>query len=237
MSKAVFPWVFSILFLAVMSGQSMDITIEWEPASTTVDGELLDHVHCYKVFYSDTSGVYSNFVEVTDTRAVLSGLEYNRTFYFSVKTCTSAAESDFSDELVWTAPVMADEDADGISDDWEMAYFGDLSAADSITDSDNNGVCDQIEFIAGTNPMDSLDSPLLVSLGQGTIAFEARAVAGDGYQNRARTYSLQYCEDLALANWTPVSGMEQIFAEGQVVQYDVPDNTTHGFYRTEIQLN
>ena len=165
MSKAVFPWVFSILFLAVMSGQSMDITIEWEPASTTVDGELLDHVHCYKVFYSDTSGVYSNFVEVTDTRAVLSGLEYNRTFYFSVKTCTSAAESDFSDELVWTAPVMADEDADGISDDWEMAYFGDLSAADSITDSDNNGVCDQIEFIAGTNPMDSLDSPLLVSLG------------------------------------------------------------------------
>lgn len=228
---------FCVLFAFAVFCHGASVTIEWDPAVTTIDGDPLESVHCYKVFYGNESGNYTDYVTVTNATSVELDAEYNTVHYFSVKTCTDDAESDYSEELVWTAPVMADEDGDGISDDWETVYFGSLSAADGTSDSDLNGVCDQVEFVAGTNPTDPLDRPELVSLGTGIVAFEARPVAGDGYQNRTRTYSLQYCDDLASGSWTPVAGMEKIVAEGQLVEFDVSSQGHRGFYRTEIQLN
>ncbi|QHI70268.1 hypothetical protein [Tichowtungia aerotolerans] len=237
MTNTVYKFIVLVLFAMVAFGQAVTVTVEWDPASTTVDGEALEYVHCYKVFYGDTSGVYTDYVVVTNATSAEVELEYNKTHYFSVKTCTHDAESDYSEELVWMAPVMADKDADGLSDDWEMAYFGTLDAASGTSDYDHNGICDVTEFIAGTDPTDPLDSPALVSLGRGIVAFEARSAVGDGYENRARSYSLQYCEDLASGAWIPVFGMDQIDAEGQVVEYAVPEGGLHGFYRTQIQLN
>ncbi|MBT4815338.1 MAG: VWA domain-containing protein, partial [Lentisphaerae bacterium] len=46
----------------------------------------------------------------------------------------------------------ADTDADGIDDQWELQYFGDLATAGAASDFDSDGVNDLNEFLAGRNP-------------------------------------------------------------------------------------
>jgi hypothetical protein len=46
-----------------------------------------------------------------------------------------------------------DADHDGLSDKWEVANFGSISASDANGDSDNDGVKNDLELSAGTNPM------------------------------------------------------------------------------------
>ncbi len=48
---------------------------------------------------------------------------------------------------------FADANSNGISDSWELANFGDVSVARSAkSDTDNDGMSDLAEFIAGTDP-------------------------------------------------------------------------------------
>ncbi len=47
----------------------------------------------------------------------------------------------------------ADSDGDGLSDDWELEYFGDLSATGG-GDADGDGRTNAAELAAGTNPLD-----------------------------------------------------------------------------------
>lgn len=240
MNKAACFSVFVMMVLVGLKGLAMDVSIEWDPALTTVEGISLDHVHCYKVFYSDTSGVYSNFVVVDDTRAVVTNLEFNSTMYFSVKTCTTAAESDFSEELVWNAPVMPDADGDGLSDEWEQEFFQTLDASPGEIDSDLDGVSDRAEFLAGTNPLDLADYPAVaihVDAAGASVTFEARQAVGSGYENRVRTYTLQQCDDLSNGVWTDVAGAENIEAVDQLVSCAVTPGAENVFYRTAIRLD
>jgi hypothetical protein len=46
---------------------------------------------------------------------------------------------------------VRDTDGDGMDDDWEVTYFGDLSH-DGSADTDCDGLTDLQEFRAGTNP-------------------------------------------------------------------------------------
>jgi hypothetical protein len=55
-----------------------------------------------------------------------------------------------------------DTDADGMSDDWELATFGDLSH-DAVSDTDSDGIPDLAEFVAGTDPLDP-QSPFRISV-------------------------------------------------------------------------
>ena len=49
-----------------------------------------------------------------------------------------------------------DADGDGIPDDWERQFFGSLGVANASSDWDGDGMSDVLEFVAGTNPKDSL---------------------------------------------------------------------------------
>jgi len=46
---------------------------------------------------------------------------------------------------------VADSDADGIPDAWELQYFGSLTRSMEV-DSDNDGQINRFEYLAGTNP-------------------------------------------------------------------------------------
>lgn len=50
---------------------------------------------------------------------------------------------------------LSDTDGDSIDDAWEMANFGNLTAAGIGTDKDKDGQSDAAEFIAGTSPLDN----------------------------------------------------------------------------------
>ena len=135
---------------------------------------------------------------------------------------------------------MADEDLDGLSDDWEIAHFGALNLADSRSDLDGNGICDLTEFLAGTDPNNPEEYPVLEihPAAPGLIvSFEAKRAFGDGYENRSRSYTLMQCDDLAAGTWTSVPGHENIPAADQTVSCDVASATRGVFYRTEIQLD
>lgn len=95
----------------------------------------------------------------------------------------------------------ADSDNDGLDDDWEVAYFGDLSRSGSA-DFDNDGQTDHQEFIAGTDPRN--DSSILrvmtiSSMNSGLVTILWNSAPG-------KTYRIQYKDDLTSANWSELKG-------------------------------
>ena len=49
-------------------------------------------------------------------------------------------------------PTIVDSDLDGIADDWELKWFGDLTTANNATDFDKDGLPDLYEYKMGFNP-------------------------------------------------------------------------------------
>jgi hypothetical protein len=56
--------------------------------------------------------------------------------------------------------LISDSDNDGISDDIEILYWGNLTAADNTTDHDNNGMSDATEILFGMDPTVDLGESL-----------------------------------------------------------------------------
>jgi len=48
---------------------------------------------------------------------------------------------------------LPDSDGDGLEDDWELYYFGDLTSTDGSFDTDSDGLSDAEEFALGTSPI------------------------------------------------------------------------------------
>jgi Tol biopolymer transport system component len=89
-----------------------------------------------------------------------------------------------------------DSDGDGLDDDWEMTYFGDLSR-DGTGDFDHDGQTDREEFLAGTNPTsdESLLRVITVSsINGGNTTLIWLAVPG-------RTYRVQFKDSVEQAEW------------------------------------
>lgn len=51
-----------------------------------------------------------------------------------------------------------DSDGDGIADGWERSYTNTLTAFTATNDTDHDGLTDQQEYLADTNPLDASDS-------------------------------------------------------------------------------
>ncbi len=94
-----------------------------------------------------------------------------------------------------------DSDGDGLDDDWEMTYIGDLSQ-DGSGDADRDGAKDWQEFKAGTNPLDR-DSVLrvmtLTSLSEGGTTIFWKSVPG-------KIYRVEYKDDVSAGNWVEIKG-------------------------------
>src|SRR5206468_577367 len=82
-----------------------------------------------------------------------------------------------------------DSDGDGMDDDWEVAFFGDLSR-DGTGDFDHDGQSDLVEFLAGTDPTQGnsiLRVMTLESPGTATTKVIWGAVPGKVYQVQFKT--------------------------------------------------
>jgi hypothetical protein len=222
-------------------GVYVDVTLAWEPSLKDVNGQALTNAVGYKLFYSETSGVYSQNVDVgASNLADVTGLEYNKTYFFKAKAYTASGESAYSDELAWDAPAMPDTDNDGISDSWEMANFDSLDVANSSTDFNQNGISDLDEFLAGINPINPDDYPALAihaDAAGATLSFQAKQAVGAGYENRVRYYAVMRCDDLSKGIWTSVPAQDNIPAADQMVLCDVTSDNRKVFYRTDAWLD
>ena len=90
---------------------------------------------------------------------------------------------------------LADSDHDGLPDQWEKEFFGSATAADAGQDRDGDGLTATEEYLAGTDPTDSL-SFLRVDLvavpNQAVLHFSAVA---------NRSYTLQFANSPAEPSW------------------------------------
>src|SRR6185369_15158277 len=96
----------------------------------------------------------------------------------------------------------ADSDGDGLDDDWEMTYFGDISR-DGSGDFDHDGQSDRDEFLAGTNP--TSDASLLrvltlTSLNGGNTTILWNSAPG-------RTYRVQFKNNVDDPQWSDLPGV------------------------------
>jgi Tol biopolymer transport system component len=118
-----------------------------------------------------------------------------------------------------------DSDGDGLDDDWEMTYFGDLSR-DGAGDFDHDGQTDREEFLAGTNPTsdESLLRVITVSsINGGNTTLIWLAVPG-------RTYRVQFKDSVEEAEWKDLpSDVTATASTASAV--DSTGTQAHRFYR------
>lgn len=121
-----------------------------------------------------------------------------------------------------------DSDNDGLPDDWELTYFGDLSH-DGSADTDGDGVRDGDEFRTGTSPINStsiLRAITVTGINSATTTVMWSAVPGKSYQ-------VQYRDSFSGTGWTNLGA--SVVANGSSAGVDDSQGPTgQRFYRVML---
>jgi hypothetical protein len=124
------------------------------------------------------------------------------------------------------SPAFVDSDGDGMDDNWERAYFSDLSHTGSA-DSDGDGLSDLMEYEAGTNPIDASSSlNARASVGQLTGQVTVTWAAAPG-----RSYGVEYKNDLNETNWNGIEGGTMVNGPTAICLDNGPGAGNQRFYR------
>ncbi len=105
-------------------------------------------------------------------------------------------------------------------------------------DSDQDGVSDYQEYLAGTNPADPKSLFTVTTTNTGAalqVSFLARQVAGTNYLGMSRKYSLERSAGLGGA-WTEVPGYANILGTNQTVTHTSPCTNGTYFFRAKVWL-
>ncbi|MSU31341.1 MAG: hypothetical protein EXS25_01520 [Pedosphaera sp.] len=118
-----------------------------------------------------------------------------------------------------------DSDVDGLPDDWERLFLGDLSST-GTGDADGDGLVNQEEFIAGTNPR-SAESTFRLTLSGPPLQTELSFRFAPG-----RRYRVEQSEDLT--RWIRAAGQLSYPSRGVCVwKADVQQDSSL-FYRVRV---
>jgi Tol biopolymer transport system component len=123
----------------------------------------------------------------------------------------------------------ADSDHDGMDDDWEMAYFPDLSR-DGTGDQDQDGMSDLDEFRAGTDPTNQgsvLRTMTLYSLDRNRTTLLWPAVPG-------KAYKVQFKDEVAVPGWTDLDVPVSVDGTTGSVTDPTAKDTPYRFYRVLV---
>ena len=128
---------------------------------------------------------------------------------------------------------LNDSDGDGMPDWWELWHnLNPNDPSDATLDSDNDGVTNLNEYIAGTDPQDKTDYFHITSITIGTHC----VLSCPSTLNRL--YTLEIRTNLNTGSWTPVSGQIDIVGNAgllELSQTNSPPETTQ-FYRIKVRV-
>jgi len=124
-----------------------------------------------------------------------------------------------------------DPGINGLPDWWELEHFHSLLVADRETDYDGDGVKDQTEFLAGTDPADPESFLQLLSVeweADGRVALSWTSAVG-------KRYSILKSPDLAAPEWEVLR--TDLPATPPMNTFNVTNavDTQSGFYRIRLQ--
>jgi hypothetical protein len=144
--------------------------------------------------------------------------------WFSLSNASAVVQTD-------TIAGGVDANANGVPDAWERIYFGALGVNPNA-DADGDGLSNKEEYLAGTNPTNSLDR----------LEITAFSSAPDGTTARitwrsvlTREYLVQKTTDLTVPVWTD-SGLGLVVPGGASTTRALTDtNAAQRFYRVEAR--
>ena len=141
-----------------------------------------------------------------------------------------------NDPLSWTVGTvtfatpgvspLADSDADGLPDAYEIETYGSTNVVGTSlnSDTDGDGASDTAEYIAGTiatnaNSKFKITASRLPG-GIVAVSFQTEAITGSGYFGLERRYDLMQTTNLALpGNWNLIPGYANLPGTGGIVTY------------------
>jgi len=128
-----------------------------------------------------------------------------------------------------TIPGGTDSNADGLPDAWERTYFGTISV-NSNADGDGDGMSNQQEYLAGTDPTNSLDKLKIIAY---TTTSGGTNPSLTWNSVLTRNYHIQKTTNLISQIWTD-SGLGVIPPVGSSITRAFTDTfATNRFYRVE----
>ncbi|HVU27197.1 MAG TPA: hypothetical protein VHG71_05615 [Verrucomicrobiae bacterium] len=135
-----------------------------------------------------------------------------------------------------------DSDADGLPDDWEQFYFGQLGVG-ATNSSANDGISNLAKYIAGTNPTNSANNFRLLSVQKNSSVTELHFNFAP-----SRQYTIQWSDDLQhwqtvtnpsllyLSDWLTKTGTNQFYpAPVYAAWRDTNAVGLQRFYRVSVQ--
>jgi hypothetical protein len=119
---------------------------------------------------------------------------------------------------------LMDTDQDGLPDEWEIEYGLNPNVNDAGLDSDGDTMSNLAEYIAGTNPVDSLSYlKLKQEMAMPGVALEFLAISN-------RTYTVEFTEGLEKPVWQKLTDIDAGPINHAVILNDLI-GTTNRFYR------
>jgi hypothetical protein len=127
-----------VVLSVAASGHPLPLSYLWRKNDIALTNMVLYDTNC--------------FFPVTDVQPDAGTITAN----YTVVITNLAGAASISSDAVLT--VLADSDGDGLPDEWETANgLSITNASDAVLDSDGDGVTNGEEYLAGTNPRNSLD--------------------------------------------------------------------------------
>ncbi len=126
-------------------------------------------------------------------------------------------------------PGGTDANADGLPDAWERLYFG-TTSVNPDADADGDGLSNKEEYLAGTNPTNSLSKLEIIA---STFASGGTNGSLTWSSVPTRGYFIEKALDLSAPVWTD-SGLGEIFPTGSTTTRAFTDTSAlMRFYRVE----
>lgn len=126
-----------------------------------------------------------------------------------------------------TLSVLADSDANGLPDEWEMLHFNQLGVSPT-EDADGDGLSNHFEYVSGHSPVNGNDHFIqqLARLENGHLSLTWSSIPG-------RSYVIEQSGDLG--TWTPFATIPAAASPATTTTMDlVPATTGSQFYRIRL---